>query len=146
MKKLFIFLFFANVSFAIAQQKYNTENGIHYYDETITKKDSYIESQCTLDIYYPENKKDFATIIWFHGGGLTKGKKQIPGSNQRENASEKATSAGAFGPQKGQGESAPVRSPSGTSMACTSAIGLCSMHCGNRPRASACPRSSCSGS
>ncbi|MFZ4670799.1 MAG: alpha/beta hydrolase [Flavobacterium sp.] len=78
MKKLFIFLFFANVSFTIAQQKYNTENDIHYYDETITKKDSYIESQCTLDIYYPENKKDFATIIWFHGGGLTKGKKQIP--------------------------------------------------------------------
>ena len=78
MKKLFIFLFFANVSFAIAQQKYNTENDIHYYDETINKKDSYIDTQCTLDIYYPENKKDFATIIWFHGGGLTKGKKQIP--------------------------------------------------------------------
>jgi len=78
MKKLFIFLFFASMFFATAQQKYKTENDIHYYDENTNKKDSYINSQCTLDIYYPENKKDFATIIWFHGGGLTKGKKQIP--------------------------------------------------------------------
>ena len=78
MKKLFILLFFANAFFAISQQKYSTEIGIHYYDETTNKKDSYINSQCTLDVYYPENKKDFATIIWFHGGGLTKGKKQIP--------------------------------------------------------------------
>ena len=78
MKKIFILLFFANAYFAISQQKYSTENGIHYYDETTNKKGSYIDSQCTLDVYYPENKKDFATIIWFHGGGLTKGKKQIP--------------------------------------------------------------------
>jgi acetyl esterase/lipase len=78
MKKLFIFLFFASMFFATAQQKYKTENDIYYYDENTNKKDSYINSQCTLDIYYPENKKDFATIIWFHGGGLTKGKKQIP--------------------------------------------------------------------
>ena len=78
MKKLFLLLFFANAYFAISQQKYSTEIGIHYYDETTNKKDSYINSQCTLDVYYPENKKDFATIIWFHGGGLTKGKKQIP--------------------------------------------------------------------
>ncbi|MFZ4105250.1 alpha/beta hydrolase [Flavobacterium sp.] len=78
MKKLFIFLFFASILSANAQQKYEIENEIHYYDENTNKKDSYINSQCTLDIYYPENKKDFATIIWFHGGGLTKGKKQIP--------------------------------------------------------------------
>ncbi len=78
MKKLFIFLFFASILSANAQQKYKIENEIHYYDENTNKKDSYINSQCTLDIYYPENKKDFATIIWFHGGGLTKGKKQIP--------------------------------------------------------------------
>lgn len=78
MKKLLILLFFANAFFANAQQKYITETDIHYYDESTNKNDSYINSQCTLDVYYPENKKDFATIIWFHGGGLTKGKKQIP--------------------------------------------------------------------
>ena len=57
MKKLFILLFFANASFAIAQQKYNTENDIHYYDESTNKKDSYMDSQCTLDIYYPIIKR-----------------------------------------------------------------------------------------
>jgi acetyl esterase/lipase len=33
---------------------------------------------CRLDLYYPVGKKDFATIIWFHGGGLTGGKRSIP--------------------------------------------------------------------
>jgi len=33
---------------------------------------------CVLDLYYPENVKDYATVIWFHGGGLTEGKKSIP--------------------------------------------------------------------
>lgn len=29
--------------------------------------------QCVLDLYLPKDKKDFATIVWFHGGGLTGG-------------------------------------------------------------------------
>jgi acetyl esterase/lipase len=37
-----------------------------------------MKSQCTLDLYYPKNKKNFATVVWFHGGGLTGGKKEIP--------------------------------------------------------------------
>jgi len=78
MKKLFFLFFFATPFFATAQQKYILEKDIHYYDEITNKKDTYADSQCTLDVYYPENKKDYATIIWFHGGGLTKGKKQIP--------------------------------------------------------------------
>ena len=31
-----------------------------------------------LDVYYPENKTGFATVVWFHGGGLTGGSKEIP--------------------------------------------------------------------
>jgi len=31
-----------------------------------------------LDIYYPKDSKNFATIVWFHGGGLTGGAKEIP--------------------------------------------------------------------
>lgn len=34
--------------------------------------------QCVLDIYYPENKLQFPTLIWFHGGGLKAGDKEIP--------------------------------------------------------------------
>lgn len=78
MKKL-IFLFFLTASiFVNAQQKYAFEKDIQYYPNAVSEKDKYIESQCTLDIYYPKNSKDFATIIWFHGGGLTGGSKEIP--------------------------------------------------------------------
>lgn len=78
MKKLVALLFFANILIANAQQQYKTETNIHYYDEITYNFDPYIASQCTLDIYFPNNQKDFATIIWFHGGGLTKGEKEIP--------------------------------------------------------------------
>ncbi|HKG07699.1 MAG TPA: alpha/beta hydrolase fold domain-containing protein [Pedobacter sp.] len=37
-----------------------------------------MKSQCRLDVYYPKNVKDFATIVWFHGGGITGGGKEIP--------------------------------------------------------------------
>jgi len=78
MKKLIFLLFVINAIIANAQQQYKTDKNIHYYDENSNNQDAYINSQCTLDIYFPENQKDFATIIWFHGGGLTKGEKQIP--------------------------------------------------------------------
>src|SRR5690606_23840940 len=42
------------------------------------EKDSYRKSRCVLDIYYPKEKKDFATVVWFHGGGLEGGHKSIP--------------------------------------------------------------------
>ena len=31
-----------------------------------------------MDVYYPENKKDFSTIVWFHGGGMEGGSKFVP--------------------------------------------------------------------
>ncbi|WP_417748209.1 alpha/beta hydrolase [Rosistilla oblonga] len=34
--------------------------------------------RCRLDVYYPIDRKDFATVVWFHGGGLTAGNKSIP--------------------------------------------------------------------
>lgn len=34
--------------------------------------------RCRLDLYVPADRKDFPTIVWFHGGGLTKGNKSIP--------------------------------------------------------------------
>ncbi len=38
----------------------------------------YMKERCRLDIYYPENKAGFTTIVWFHGGGITGGEKYIP--------------------------------------------------------------------
>ncbi len=40
--------------------------------------DEYAKQKCQLDILIPAGKTDFPTVIWFHGGGLTNGKKGIP--------------------------------------------------------------------
>lgn len=42
-------------------------------DET----DKYRIERCKLDIYYPEDVDGFATIVWFHGGGLEGGSKAL---------------------------------------------------------------------
>lgn len=78
MKKLVLFLLCLPVLVAISQTQYLTEKSIHYYPDSINAKDSYTSTQCTLDIYYPKGVKNFATIVWFHGGGLTGGSKEIP--------------------------------------------------------------------
>jgi acetyl esterase/lipase len=78
MKKLIILLLILCASAAQAQESYVKALNIPYYPETVGSKDQYMAAQCRLDIYYPKNKKNFATIVWFHGGGLTGGAKEIP--------------------------------------------------------------------
>lgn len=78
MKRIFFLLLLTTSIFVHAQQKYGIAKDISYYPEAVNKSDDYINSQCTLDIYYPKNSKDFATIVWFHGGGLSGGSKEIP--------------------------------------------------------------------
>ncbi len=63
---------------------YKTLTDIPYYREDIRQKDPYINERCRLDIYYPANRKDYATIVWFHGGGLTGGNKELPESLKNE--------------------------------------------------------------
>jgi len=57
---------------------YETKKDIPYYRDAINALDAYTKEICVLDIYYPKNTTNFATIIWFHGGGLTAGEKEIP--------------------------------------------------------------------
>ncbi len=78
MKKILLLLLCLRVFSTIAQEAYVSEKNIHYYAGAEEKKDSYLAYQCVLDIYYPKNVKNFATIVWFHGGGLTSGAKEIP--------------------------------------------------------------------
>lgn len=59
-----------------AQTVYQTRTDIPYLLNNET--DSYRTERCKLDIYYPEGIKDFPTVVWFHGGGLTGGNKHIP--------------------------------------------------------------------
>lgn len=78
MRQLFLIVFILSSFCVKAQQEYATENNIHYYVDSINNKEEYIKSQCVLDIYYPKNEKNFATIVWFHGGGLNSGEKKVP--------------------------------------------------------------------
>jgi acetyl esterase/lipase len=79
MKALFSFLMLLMMAlYSQAQQQYTTQKDISYYADSVSKKDAYIQSQCKLDFYYPKGVKNYATIVWFHGGGITGGSKEIP--------------------------------------------------------------------
>lgn len=41
-------------------------------------QDEYAKERCRLDIYYPTHVDSFATVVWFHGGGIKAGQKHIP--------------------------------------------------------------------
>ena len=77
-KQVYLFLAIVISTSITAQKQYITERNIHYYSDSINKSDEYINSQCVLDVYYPKDFKNFSTVVWFHGGGLTNGEKQIP--------------------------------------------------------------------
>lgn len=78
MKKFLFILFLNLISIQIFAQDYKTISNIHYYDEKTNKSDAYINERCVLDVYIPTNIKSFPTVIWFHGGGITGGEKDIP--------------------------------------------------------------------
>lgn len=80
MKKLYTFwVFFLFFTQVFGQNEdYQLITNIHYYDEAVNKSDAYINERCVLDIYIPKKVKNFSTVIWFHGGGLTGGNKEIP--------------------------------------------------------------------
>ena len=72
------FTFLMTSVFAQEKINYKTETTIPYYNEDTMKGDKYLQEMCVFDFYYPTNIKDFSTIVWFHGGSLTGGKRQIP--------------------------------------------------------------------
>lgn len=80
MKKFFLLVIWLGINLPIYSQEvtYATESNIPYYSETVNQSDNYIAERCVLDIYYPKGVKNFSTIVWFHGGGLTGGNKFIP--------------------------------------------------------------------
>lgn len=57
-------------------QIYETTNDIPY--GISNSSDDYTKERRKLDLYVPKGVTDFATIVWFHGGGLTGGSKSIP--------------------------------------------------------------------
>lgn len=62
------------LSSALAEASYAMLRDIPYKQSG----DAYEQERCRLDLYAPENQDGFATLIWFHGGGLKNGEKEIP--------------------------------------------------------------------
>jgi len=73
-----VVLFFSFGLKGFAQDHPARQNNIYYYPDSGSVSDAYKKSQCKLDVYIPRNVKGFATIVWFHGGGITGGGKEIP--------------------------------------------------------------------
>lgn len=81
MRKITSILILSFLSLTVMSQqadavRYITKNNISYI--AASEKDAYRTERCKLDVYFPENAKEYATIVWFHGGGLTGGEKGIP--------------------------------------------------------------------
>ncbi|HXP60615.1 MAG TPA: alpha/beta hydrolase [Dongiaceae bacterium] len=56
--------------------RYTTEANILYRTEG--ELTDYMRERCRLDVYYPTGTSGFATVVWFHGGGLTNGERFVP--------------------------------------------------------------------
>lgn len=53
---------------------YTTVKDIQYKQGT----DAYVRERCKLDVYYNDSLRNCPVVVWFHGGGLTSGSKQLP--------------------------------------------------------------------
>ncbi len=60
---------------------YSVENDLSYRSGETTE---YMAERCRLDVYYPKNVRNFATVVWFHGGGLQRGNRSVPQQLQEQ--------------------------------------------------------------
>ena len=50
----------------------------YYEGEALARATDEQKARCRLDLSCPEKSPGFATVIWFHGGGLTAGQRAFP--------------------------------------------------------------------
>lgn len=71
------FLFFAFSQHQLsAQQSFYYD--VPYYDNVPPGIDTTSCARCLLDLYIPGDTVGFATVVWFHGGGMSQGSKELP--------------------------------------------------------------------
>ena len=84
MKSILTAIFLLSLTFGITAQNVNIaaeyllKENISYRTSAEENLNEYISERCKLDVYYPENRSNFTTVFWFHGGGITGGNKSIP--------------------------------------------------------------------
>ena len=59
----------------LVETRYETSLDIAY---PVRDRTEYSDERCTLDLYRPTNRDGFATVVWFHGGGLKANSKSVP--------------------------------------------------------------------
>ena len=74
MKQLYLFFSFLIFPTLIFSQ----ETAYEYQVDIPYRADTVNCHRCQLDIYYPMNETGYPTIVWFHGGGLRAGGKELP--------------------------------------------------------------------
>lgn len=74
MKRITMLTCLLTISIVMWAEGYQTKTDIRYTNKT----DAYAQERLKLDVYYPEDKKDCPVIVWFHGGGIEAGNKEIP--------------------------------------------------------------------
>lgn len=62
---------------ATAETEYALIANEPYYDQSQRAANDYIAERCVLDLYHPTNTDGYATVVWFHGGGLQNGNKSV---------------------------------------------------------------------
>ena len=77
MNKLLLLLLGTVICTALSAKDFE---GISYYgkDAPAIGNITYRDERCKLDLKIPDNKKNFPTLVWFHGGGLSSGNKYYP--------------------------------------------------------------------
>lgn len=78
MKRTILLISLLAAAFTCAAQptEYRTERDISYLHDPASA-DDYRAGRCKLDICYPVGAEEFATVVWFHGGGLEGGSKHL---------------------------------------------------------------------
>ena len=74
MKRLVFCYVMTLLTLSVSAQEYKTVSDISF----TVKTDAYAQERLKLDVYYPETVKDCPVVVWFHGGGLEAGQKEIP--------------------------------------------------------------------
>ena len=84
MNKSWLFFLLAVICTTLSAKDFND---ISYYekDAPAIGNIAYRNERCKLDLRTPDDKTNFPTLVWFHGGGLRGGKKYYPPSIDTKN-------------------------------------------------------------
>lgn len=85
--KTVLFFIAAVICGSMAMPAFTAEIGERRVDSDISytvKSDPYAVERCKLDVSYPADTCGCPVVVWYHGGGLTSGQKELPDSLCRE--------------------------------------------------------------